>query len=216
MKCKEYKTKSGKPIRLWHGDCMTFMNGIPNDNFDLAIVDPPYGKGMSGGNVGYKGFNNFERKEWDNDIPTSEYFDLLFQISKNQIIFGSNYFPLPTSKGFYVWDKGEGFKNRTYAEAELAWASFKNGKTFKYDPLCNGDYKGKIHPTQKPVRVYRDILARYTKKNDTILDTHGGSMSLGIACYIDDFELDIIELDEDYYLEAVNRFENHIAQKTLF
>lgn len=216
MECKTYHTKTGKEVRLWQGDCMELMDGKSENHWDLAIVDPPYGKGMSGGNVGYKGFNDLERKEWDNDIPGKEYFDTLFNVSNEQVIFGGNYFPLPPSKGFYVWDKGEGFRGRTYAEAELAWASFKNGKVFKYDPLCNGDYHGKIHPTQKPLRVYRDILTKYAEEGDRILDTHGGSLSLAIACWEEDFELDIIELDEDYYKVAVKRFEQHISQKTLF
>ena len=211
---KEYNGRSR--IRMFNMCCESYMNACKENRYELAVVDPPYGKGMSGGNVGYKGFNDLERKEWDNEIPKKEYFNGLFRVSNEQVIFGGNYFPLPQSKGFYVWDKGEGFRNRTYAEAELAWASFKNAKVFKYDPLCNGDYHGKIHPTQKPVRVYKDILTRYAKEGDTILDTHGGSFSIAIACWDLGFDLDICELDTDYFNDAVKRFETHIAQTQLF
>ena len=199
------------------GDCMDLMASKPDNYYDLAIVDPPYGIGMDGGNVGYKGFNNFEKKGWDKAIPKQEYFIELFRVSKNQIVWGGNYFALPATRCFLVWDKGEGFYNRTYAECELAWTSFdKNIVKYKRDPLAKGDYKGKIHPTQKPVALYKWLLTNYEKEGDKILDTHGGSGSICIACHDLKFDLDWIEMDEEYYQAAVKRYEQHAAQLRIF
>ena len=199
------------------GDCMDLMASKPDNYYDLAIVDPPYGIGMDGGNVGYKGFNNFEKKGWDKAIPKQEYFIELFRVSKNQIVWGGNYFALPATRCFLVWDKGEGFYNRTYAECELAWTSFdKNIVKYKRDPLAKGDYKGKIHPTQKPVALYKWLLTNYAKEGDKILDTHGGSGSICIACHDLKFDLDWIEMDEEYYQAAVKRYEQHAAQLRIF
>ena len=204
-------------INLHHTDCMDFMRDIPDGYYELAIVDPPYGIGMDGGNVGYKGSNNFKKKSWDNEIPNKEYFNELFRVSKNQIIWGGNYFGLHATRCFLVWDKGEGFYNRTYAECELAWTSFdSNTCKIKHDPLAKGDYKGKIHPTQKPVALYKWILDKYAKPNDKILDTHGGSMSIAIACHDYGFDLDLCELDKEYFDKGVQRVKNHVAQQKLF
>lgn len=198
-------------------DCLEAMRVMPDKAFDLAVVDPPYGIGMDGGNVGYKGFNDFTKKDWDKTIPEKEYFEQLFRVSKNQIIWGGNYFGLPPSRCWLVWDKGEGFYNRTYAEAELAWTSFdKNVKIFKRDPLASGDYHGKIHPTQKPVALYRWIFQRYAKPGDKILDTHLGSGSSRIAAY--DAGLDFVgyEIDKEYFDKQEERFARHTAQLNLF
>jgi site-specific DNA-methyltransferase (adenine-specific) len=204
-------------INLHHTDCMDFMRDIPDGYYELAIVDPPYGIGMDGGNVGYKGSNNFKKKSWDNEIPNKEYFNELFRVSKNQIIWGGNYFGLHATRCFLVWDKGEGFYNRTYAECELAWTSFdSNTCKIKHDPLAKGDYKGKIHPTQKPVALYKWILDKYAKPSDKILDTHGGSMSIAIACHDYGFDLDLCELDKEYFDKGVQRVKNHVAQQKLF
>ena len=212
----EYFSNDGT-IRFLNMDCNEFMEGCKENEFDLNLSDPPYGIGMSGGNVGYKGFNNFDRKEWDNGIPDSGVFDLIFKTSCNQIIWGGNYFGLPATRCYLVWDKGEGFYNRTYAECELAWTSFdKNTCKMKHDPLANGDYKGKIHPTQKPVDLYRWILQNYTKPTDTILDCFGGSMSNAIACHMERRKLTIIELDADYFTSALKRFDFYERQLTLF
>lgn len=204
-------------IQVTNEDNMGLMKRCPDNYFDLAIVDPPYGIGMSGGNVGYKGFNNLERKEWDNEIPTYDYFNELIRVSKNQIIWGGNYFYLPPTRCFLIWDKGEGFYNRTYAECELAWTSFdKNTKKIKHDPLAKGDYKGKIHPTQKPVKLYEWILMNYAKEGDKILDTHLGSGSIAIACHNLGFELTACELDKDYYEASYKRFKQVTSQTQLF
>ena len=205
-------------IKLIHGDCMDYMATLEDNAFELAIVDPPYGIGMSGGNVGYKGGNDLERKEWDNEIPSIDYFNELKRVSENQIIWGGNYFPYiwPT-RGYIVWDKGAGFKGRTFAESELAFSSFdRNAKTFSFDPLANGSYKGKIHPTQKPVKLYEWLLANYAKEGDSILDTHLGSGSSAIAAHYGGFDFVGIELDEDYYKAAKERFERETAQGALF
>jgi site-specific DNA-methyltransferase (adenine-specific) len=121
---QNYRHDILKGITLINADCLEVMKTFKDKQFDLAVVDPPYGIGMDGGNVGYKGNNNLTKKDWDKETPTVEYFDNLVRISKNQIIWGGNYFPLPPTRCYLVWDKGEGFYNRTYAECELAWTSF--------------------------------------------------------------------------------------------
>jgi site-specific DNA-methyltransferase (adenine-specific) len=198
-------------------DCIAGMKHYPDKYFDLAVVDPPYGIGMDGGNVGYKGFNNFEKKDWDKEIPSNEYFAELFRVSKNQVIFGGNYFVLPPTRCYLVWDKGEGFYNRTYAECELAWTSFDaNTCKIKYDPLAKGDYKGKIHPCQKPVTVYDWILQKYAKPNDLILDTHLGSGSSRIAAHKAGLDFVGFEIDEDYFNASEDRFKKFVSQTRLF
>jgi len=202
---------------VYNEDCVQGLKRFADNYFDLAIVDPPYGIGMDGGNVGYKGFNNFEKKDWDKEIPSDEYFAELFRVSKNQVIFGGNYFGLPPTRCYLVWDKGEGFYNRTYAECELAWTSFDaNTCKIKYDPLAKGDYKGKIHPCQKPVTVYDWILQKYAKTNDLILDTHLGSGSSRIAANKGGFNFIGFETDKDYYEKQEKRFKNFTAQQRLF
>lgn len=199
-------------------DCLEAMAQMPDKAFDLAIVDPPYGIGIAkSSEIGYKGFNVFTPKSWDNAIPLEEYFTELKRVSANQVIWGGNYFPLPPTRGFAVWDKGEGFYNRSFAECELAWTSFdRNTKKFKHDPLANGDYSGKIHPTQKPVALYKWLLTNYAKQGDTILDTHLGSGSSRIAAYDLGFDFTGYELDKDYFEAQEQRFANHIAQPKLF
>jgi site-specific DNA-methyltransferase (adenine-specific) len=198
-------------------DCMELLKATPDKFYDLAIVDPPYGIGMDGGNVGYKGDNNFEKKNWDSAIPSMEYFNELSRASKSQIIWGGNYFGLPATRCFLIWDKGAGFKARTYAECEQAWTSFDaNARIYQHDPLAMGDYKGKIHPTQKPVKLYEWLLTNYAKQGDKILDTHLGSGSHAIACNNLGFELTACELDKDYFEASVNRIKQAAAQERLF
>jgi site-specific DNA-methyltransferase (adenine-specific) len=204
-------------LDLRNMDCMDLMREAPDNAWDLAICDPPYGIGMSGGNVGYKGFNDLERKEWDQATPTDEYFTELFRVSRVQIVWGGNYFPLPPSRCFIVWDKGAGFKGRTYAECELAWCSLDaNAKIFARDPLARGDYHGKIHPTQKPVALYKWLLQNYAKEGDKILDTHLGSGSIAIACYYMGYDLTGSELDPDYYAAMMERIDKETRQQELF
>jgi site-specific DNA-methyltransferase (adenine-specific) len=203
--------------RLYNMDCMEGMKQFPDKYFELAIVDPPYGIGMDGGNVGYQGFNNFQKKDWDSAPPSQEYFTELFRVSKNQVIWGGNYFGLPATRCYLIWDKGAGFKNRTYAEAELAWTSFDaNVRIYQRDPLARGDYHGKIHPTQKPIQIYAWILNKFAQQGDKILDTHVGSASSLIACYNYKFDFIGFEIDEEYYRKAQARMDAVMAQVTMF
>ena len=199
-------------------DCMEYMKDCADNSFDLAIVDPPYGIGMSGGNVGYqKGFNNLARKEWDKEIPSREYFNELTRVSNNQIILGVNYFSLPPTRCYLIWDKGAGFKGRTYAEFEQAWTSFDaNAKIYQRDPLCNGDYRGKIHPTQKPIKLYEWLLDNYAEPNQKILDTHLGSGSSAIAAHYFGCDFVGMEIDKDYYDMACERFDMATRQRAMF
>ncbi len=204
-------------IRIVNGDCMVAMAGMKDKQYELAIVDPPYGIGICNSKeIGYKGFNKFTPKSWDNATPPPEYFTELFRVSVNQIIFGGNYFSLPPTRCYLVWDKGEGFKNRTYAEAELAWTSFDaNTRIYKRDPLAKGDYHGKIHHAQKPVRLYQWLLKNYANPGDKILDTHGGSMSSVIAANIMGYEITCFEIDEEYFNAGVERVKRHLSQTVL-
>jgi site-specific DNA-methyltransferase (adenine-specific) len=196
---------------------MEAMTKMPDKAFELAIVDPPYGIGAGKAQQGKWISSRMEKKEWDKAIPSPEYFNELLRVSKEQIIFGGNYFNLRPSRCFIVWDKGAGFLGRDFAECEIAWCSRDgNAKIFKYDPLSNGDYHNKIHPTQKPVALYKWLLQDYAKQGDKILDTHGGSGSICIACHDLGFDLDWMELDKDYYDAAVKRFEKHKLQPDMF
>jgi site-specific DNA-methyltransferase (adenine-specific) len=198
-------------INLHHTDCMDFMRGIPDGYYELAIVDPPYGIDRNGMNMGNSIFNKDDKK-WDDSIPTPEYFDELFRVSKNQIIWGGNYFPLPQSQYFAIWDKGETMYGRDFAECEFAWVKSGGTRIYKKSP----NQLERIHPTQKPPQLYKYLLDKYAKPNDKILDTHGGSMSIAIACHDYGFDLDLCELDKEYFDKGVQRVKNHVAQQKLF
>ena len=200
-------------IKLYNADCMEVMKTFKDKQFNLAIIDPPYGIGdkFKGGKTGKMNFNEVVEKDWDK-VPPMEYWEELMRVSKNQIVWGGNYFPLPPSRCFIVWDKqiSEDF---SLAMAELAWTSFdKLAKIFKMPTPKDG----KIHPTQKPVQLYKWLLQNYAKEGDTILDTHFGSLSIGIACHDMKFDLTAIELDKDYYEQAKQRLIYHQRQLTLF
>ena len=193
-------------------DCMEYMRTLPEKAFDLAVVDPPYGIGITkSGRL--KKYNANSRK-WDDSTPKEEYFQELFRVSKNQIIWGGNYFNLPPTRCFLVWDKKQP-EDVSFASCEFAWTSFdQSAKTFYYSMLHDGDFR--IHPTQKPVSLYSWIYRRYTKPEDKILDTHLGSGSSRIAAY--DAGLDFIgcEIDPDYFKAQEERFKEHTAQENLF
>ncbi len=198
---------------VYNQDCLEAMRQMPDRAFDLAIVDPPYGIGdkFKGGKTGKMNFNEIVNKDWDK-VPSDEYFAELQRVSKNQIIWGGNYFNLPPTRCFIVWDKviSEDF---SLAMAELAWTSFdKLAKIYKLQVPKNG----KTHPTQKPVKLYDWLLHNYAKPGDTILDTHLGSGSSRIAAYDLGFDFVGYELDEDYYKAGCERFADHIAQPKLF
>ena len=229
-------------IELLNCDCMEYMRTLPDNAFDLAICDPPYGGGHDGelnvggqvrGKVRHVQVNHafggrFERynyphttgkKEnrisWDT-APSEEYFKELFRVSRNQIIWGANYFKMPPTRCFVVWRKltiSEGF---SMAMAEYAWTSFKeNAKV--YECMPQGSTKDRrFHPTQKPVSLYAWLLNNYAKDGDKILDTHFGSCSIGVACHNLGFSLTACEINETYFKKAVERLKQHIRQQKLF
>ena len=211
-------------VELLNIDCMEYMKGLDDNAFELACVDPPYGIGMSGGNVGYKGGNNLERKEWDAKIPPKEYFDEVKRVSKNQIIWGGNYFNeyLDSSRCWICWNKDNTIKN--FSSVEFAWCSFDRLPNYFYyawgglsDGVIGRNKKQKsIHPTQKPVKLYEWLLANYAKEGDKILDTHGGSMSSMIACHYGGFDAVCCELDKDYFEAGKLRFEKATSQLAMF
>lgn len=191
---------------------MALMARYPDKYFDLAIVDPPYGIDInSSGRLGHYGGKG---KTWDNGAPDDRYFTELFRVSKNQIIWGGNYFNLFPTRCFLIWDK-EQPEGVSFASCEYAWTSFnESAKTFYKRPQ-NADPE-RIHPTQKPVDLYKWIIHKYAKKGDKILDTHLGSGSIAIACHDYGYDLTACELDKDYYEAAVKRLENHQKQLTIF
>lgn len=200
-------------IKLIHGDSLQALKGYGDNHFKIAIVDPPYGIGekFKGGKTGKMNFNEVVEKDWDK-VPTMEYWKELMRVSENQIVWGGNYFPLPPSRCFIVWDKkiSEDF---TLAMAELAWTSFdKLAKIVRLPTPKNG----KIHPTQKPVKLYKWLLHNYTSEGDLILDTHLGSGSIAIACHQMKRKLIAYEIDAEYYEKACNRFKEQTAQQALW
>ena len=196
-------------------DNMELMKRYPDNYFDLAIVDPPYGINAGKMTMG-SGKHKFKQgKDWDSAIPSDEYFQELFRVSKNQIIWGGNYFPLPLNNNWVIWDKLN--PNLSFSEAELAWCSInKNIRIFKRYSAMDDDDGKKQHPTQKPIQLYKYCLDKYAKEGDKILDTHLGSGSIAIACHDYGFELTACELDKEYYDKAIERIKNHVSQQKLF
>jgi site-specific DNA-methyltransferase (adenine-specific) len=196
---------------------MEFMAKTPDKYYELAIVDPPYGIGVSH-NMGRRQGDlksDYKPAIWDNRPPNEKYFKELFRISQNQIIWGANHFMHLINKSsscWIVWDKL--FSNNvSFASCELAWTSFSS-VIKKY--AQSSARKDGIHPTQKPVALYKWLLTNYAKKGDKIIDTHGGSGSICIACHDLGFDLDWMELDADYYAAAVKRYDEHAKQQFLF
>ena len=199
---------------LFRGDCMEILPTL--GKVDAVITDPPYGIGMDGGSVGYKGFNDFEKRGWDKSPPCKETFDYLRNFCGKAVFWGGNYFELPPSRCFLIWNKGNGFKGRSYAEAEIAWTSMDaNVRVFDYDPLCNGDYKGKQHPTQKPVPLMQWCIQQ-AGMPETVLDPFMGSGSTGVAAMNLDRKFIGIEIDERYFQIACERIERAQQQLKLF
>ena len=203
-------------IQITNEDNMLLMKRYPDNYFDLAIVDPPYGlmdKLVNGG-AGRNGKfdKNKDSVKWD-ILPTKEYFIELMRVSENQIIWGSNYFDLPPTRCNIIWDKMQEF---TGSDFELAWTSFdKASKAFRMSRV-EAYSQGKIHPTQKPVALYKWLLDKYAKQGDKILDTHLGSGSIAIACHDYGFDLTACELDKEYFDKAIKRIKNHVGQQKLF
>ena len=204
-------------INLYNEDCLEAMKRMDDNSYDLAIVDPPYGINIA---------------NWDKEPPKKEYFDELFRISKNQMIFGGNYFNLPIRRGWLCWNKC--YKKLGYMgkrkidQFELIWTSFDIkceminfsdfGNSWGFEDKIRVDYnfKGKIHPTQKHIELYVWLLNKYANEGDKILDTHLGSGSIAIACHNLGFDLDGYELDVDYFEAATKRLKEHQKQLRLF
>ena len=201
-------------LSFYNGDCMDLLKQTPDKYYDLALVDPPYGIGISSNPVRQR----HEKKNWDNAIPTLEYFEQLFRVSKNQIIWGGNYFPLKPTQCFLIWDKKQPH-DFSLAMCEMAWTSFS--KPAKICRLSVLKEKNKIHATQKPIALYDWIIKNYAKPGDKILDTHLGSGSIAIAIEkanrINGMGLQFtgIELDEEYYNAALQRFKIFAMQQTI-
>tara|TARA_R110001632_G_scaffold72137_1_gene167033 strand:- start:6 stop:674 length:669 start_codon:yes stop_codon:yes gene_type:complete len=218
-----------KGIEITNEDNMELMARYPDNHFDLAIVDPPYGLDFSKYNrVSKKSngdryiSNDYKKGDWDNSIPTDEYFKELKRVSKNQIVWGGNYFPqlwINGCKGFIFWNKGNPVPN--FADGELAYTSFnKVAKqfNFRYYGNLEGNTSAskKHHPTQKPIQLYNFLLDNYANEGDKILDTHLGSGSIAIACYERSFQLTACELDEEYFNSSIKRIKENTIQKSLF
>jgi len=210
-------------MKITNEDNMELMARYEDNYFDLAIVDPPYGIDINMNAGLRKGQNKkYKVKDWDKKIPSPEYFIQLQRVSKNQIVWGCNYFDgLLWSSGRISWFKNVG-ANNDYSDCELAMSSFNQKVTnVKVDWsgfIMPSNERGskRIHPTQKPIQLYEWILMNYAKEGDKILDTHLGSGSIAIACHNLGFDLTACELDKDYYKAAIKRLEQHKAQQRLF
>lgn len=205
-------------IRLINADCMDVLRELPDNAFDLAIVDPPYSNAggeveRTGGSWAKKYGNNIKR--WD-IAPTAEYFEQLMRVSRNQIIWGGNYFQLPPTRCFVIWKKLTISESFTMAMCEYAWTSFEaNAKVFECMPQGKPGEK-RLHPCQKPVELYTWLLKRYAKRGDRILDTHLGGGSICLAADAMGFELTGIELDPEYYNAAKERLMKQQSEQQLF
>jgi site-specific DNA-methyltransferase (adenine-specific) len=216
-------------MKITNEDNMLLMACYPDNYFDLAIVDPPYGIGESKSNFESRGVSSakwkrgkpkiYEKKDWDNEAPNIEYWNELMRVSKNQIVWGANHFisKIPyDSSCWLVWDKDT---SGDYADCEIAWTSFKT--TIRRVKLTWSGFRkcevvDRFHPTQKPVALYKWILDKYAKQGDKILDTHLGSGSIAIACHDYGFDLTACELDKEYFDKAIERINNHKLQQRLF
>ena len=215
-------------INLYNRDCMEALKEMKDNQFDLAIVDPPYGierfkkcseKDVKNSNTkkSLRIAKRYQRMETVNNVkPTKEFFKELFRVSKNQIIWGANNFTLPESEYFVIWDKKQMMPN--FARCEYAYVSMglkTPAKIFEYS-IHQHNTTDKIHPTQKPIKLYEWLLHNYSNKGEKILDTHLGSGGIAVACYYFGVDLVGIEIDAEYYNKAKERVENLTKQKTLF
>jgi site-specific DNA-methyltransferase (adenine-specific) len=201
-------------LELLNIDCMEYMAGLEDNAFDLAIVDPPYNLARFRNGIGKNDRHKIKTHgtEWNNNAPTTKYFEMLFRVSFNQIIWGANNFTLPTSEYFCVWNKQQTVDN--FASAELAWVSMglkMPAKVFNYS-IHKHNQTDKIHPTQKPVGLYDWLLQNYAKPEMRILDTHLGSGSSAIAAHY--FGCDFVgcELDKHYFEASQKRFVRETSQ----
>lgn len=200
---------------------MLLMSRFPENHFDLAIVDPPYGLGIDGQKKSVNKNPKHNRKEhvkksWDDSIPSKEYFDELFRVSKHQIIWGGNYFTefLRPTKAWVFWYKGQ--NDLTMSDGEMAWTSFETVTRQVEINRAQLITQHTFHPTEKPYKLYKWILDKYAKQGDKILDTHLGSGSIAIACHDYGFDLTACELDKEYFDKAMERLKLHQSQTKLF
>ena len=234
-------------IEITNENNIALMSRYDDNYFDLAIVDAPYGIGASkvskkkytikqaNGKISKTPNNKYKDKDWDNKTPNKQYFQELLRVSKNQIIWGVNYFNYKFLGGRIVWDKLN--DNCDQFDCEIAYNSFNNRTDiirYKWIGMFQGKHISKeyqkankqqgnkllnekrIHPTQKPIKLYEWLLMNYAKEGDKILDTHLGSGSIAIACHNLGFELTACELDLEYYEASIKRIKNHISQQRLF
>jgi len=202
-------------MTITNEDNMQLMARYEDNHFDLAIVDPPYGINIqnAGGSPKHLGFKKYTKKNWDNETPNQKYFDELKRVSKNQIIWGANYFVEYLSQGtmgWIFWYKGQ--QGLTMSDGEIAYSSFQKATRMININRCQIKIDGAIHPTQKPVKLYEWLLMNYAKESDKILDTHLGSGSIAIACHNLGYDLTACELDKDYYEASIKRINQHKAQ----
>lgn len=202
-------------MTITNEDNMELMARYENNHFDLAIVDPPYGINIqnAGGSPQHLGFKKYTKKNWDNETPNQKYFDELKRVSKNQIIWGANYFVEYLSQGtmgWIFWYKGQ--QGLTMSDGEIAYSSFQKATRMININRCQIKIDGAIHPTQKPIKLYEWLLMNYAKEGDKILDTHLGSGSIAIACHNLGYDLTACELDKDYYEASIKRINQHKAQ----
>ena len=201
-------------------DNIKLMARYEDNHFDLAIVDPPYGIDAGKMTMGRGSRNDTgknKKKEWDNEKPKKNYWVELFRVSKNQVVWGANYFTdfLPPSMGWVYWDKLKGVND--FSDGELAYTSFNRAlRHYNKRVIDKTVDRNRVHPTQKPVALYEWLLMNYAKEGDKILDTHLGSGSIAIACHNLGFDLTACELDADYYNAAIKRINEHKSQKRLF
>lgn len=209
-------------IELLNIKCEDFMKGLPDKIYDLAIVDPPYGIGNFW--MKQKHTSHFGKKNWNEAPPDENYFKELFRVSKEQIIFGANYYCqwLPITNSWIIWDKGNDVGKMNTSECELAWTSFKIPMR-KVFVQWSGGRKGvgetgipNIHPCQRPIKLHKWLLKNYAEPGQKIFDSHGGSMSIAIACHQMGFDLTLCEIDKDYYEAGVKRFKEQTKQIQLF
>jgi site-specific DNA-methyltransferase (adenine-specific) len=212
--------RNGIKSTVYLMDCIEGMKRYPDKYFDLAIVDPPYGIGASEMQMGNNAKKKWSKgKNWDNETPTAEYWTELFRVSKNQIVWGGNYFDLPLTKSWIIWDKNNGESG--FADGEMAWTSFKKPMRIRKIHWTGSasnweDTNGKIHPTQKPLKLYDWLLKEFAEEGNLILDTHLGSGSSRIAAYKAGLDFVSFEIDPEYFDKSVKRFEDFTSQLNLF
>ena len=203
---------------VFNCDCMEYMSTLPDKFYDLAIVDPEYGINAGNMTMGKGVSSRLKKTNWDIKPPDEKYFNELLRISNNQIIFGGNYFKLPITNSWIVWDKDRQ-KEISFSDGELIWTSFDfNLKIHrhKFDGFLGADKDCRIHKCQKPILLYKWLLQNYAKPDQKIFDSHVGSGSIRIACHDMGFDFTGCERDKDYWQAQEERFKNHVAQNELF